>query len=61
MTYDYHGAWDGVTGHNSPLYGRKNEPEKDKLWNINSSMHIWMGTFTSLNSIINHLKTLFKL
>ncbi|RNA45046.1 acidic mammalian chitinase-like, partial [Brachionus plicatilis] len=42
MSYDYHGAWDGKTGHNSPLYGRKNEPEKDRLWNINSSIHIWI-------------------
>lgn len=45
MSYDYHGAWDGVTGHNSPLYGRKGEPPESKYWNINSSMHIWMGRF----------------
>lgn len=44
MTYDYHGAWDEVTGHNSPLYGRSGEPDKHKYWNINASMHIWMGT-----------------
>lgn len=43
MSYDYHGAWDGVTGHNSPLYGRKDEIDKEKEWNINSSMHIWIG------------------
>ncbi|KAI3386502.1 hypothetical protein SNEBB_005302 [Seison nebaliae] len=41
MTYDYHGAWDGVTGHNSPLFGRPNENEKHLNWNINSSMFIW--------------------
>ncbi len=27
-TYDYHGPWESVTGHNSPLYARKNETEQ---------------------------------
>lgn len=49
MTYDYHGAWDEVTGHNSPLYGRAGEPEKQKYWNINSSMHIWIGIIKILS------------
>jgi chitinase len=42
MSYDFHGSWDEKTGHNSPLYGRAGEPEKDKYWNINSSIHIWI-------------------
>lgn len=42
MSYDFHGSWDEVTGHNSPLYGRKNEPKKYKDWNVNSSIHIWI-------------------
>ena len=42
MTYDYHGSWDEVTGHNAPLYGRKGESAKEKSWNINASLHIWI-------------------
>ncbi|CAF4869454.1 unnamed protein product [Rotaria sp. Silwood1] len=42
MTYDYHGSWDGKTGHNSPLYGMRNERKKFREWNINSSMHVWV-------------------
>ncbi|UJR35173.1 hypothetical protein I4U23_027940 [Adineta vaga] len=41
MTYDYHGSWDGKTGHNSPLYAMRNERKKFREWNINSSMHVW--------------------
>ncbi len=39
---DYHGSWDGKTGHNSPLYAMRNERKKFREWNINSSMHVWV-------------------
>ncbi|CAF1066173.1 unnamed protein product [Adineta steineri] len=42
MTYDYHGSWDGKTGHNSPLYGMHKERKKYREWNINSSMEVWV-------------------
>jgi GH18 family chitinase len=29
MSYDYHGAWDNVTGINAPLYGRDLSEEED--------------------------------
>jgi chitinase len=45
MSYDFHGSWDEVTGHNAPLYGREGESEKEKYWNINASIHIWIGSY----------------
>lgn len=35
MEYDYHGTWDGYTGHNAPLFASPEDdtPEK-KAWNI---------------------------
>jgi chitinase len=29
MTYDYHGVWDTVTNHHSPLYANSNDPNPD--------------------------------
>lgn len=36
MTYDLHGSWDPLTGHNSPLYGRADESHEDALLNMAS-------------------------
>lgn len=39
MEYDYHGTWDGYTGHNAPLFVSSNDitPER-KSWNIVSDL-----------------------
>lgn len=34
MTYDLHGPWEKITGHNSPLYARRDEMGPDTQLNI---------------------------
>lgn len=41
MSYDFHGGWDDVTGHNAPLLARKDGDKKWKMWNVDGSARIW--------------------
>ncbi|KAM4740196.1 chitinase, acidic.1 [Anableps anableps] len=41
MTYDFHGHWEPVTGHNSPLYRSSVDIGSQLHYNINSSVSHW--------------------
>ncbi|XP_036007451.1 chitinase, acidic.1 [Fundulus heteroclitus] len=41
MTYDFHGHWEPVTGHNSPLYRSAVDIGSKLHYNINSSVSHW--------------------
>uniref|UniRef100_UPI0037E968B3 chitinase, acidic.1 n=1 Tax=Semicossyphus pulcher TaxID=241346 RepID=UPI0037E968B3 len=43
MTYDFHGHWEAVTGHNSPLYRSSVDSGSHVHHNINSSIGHWMA------------------
>ncbi|XP_041836519.1 chitinase, acidic.1 [Melanotaenia boesemani] len=43
MTYDFHGHWEGVTGHNSPLYRSSLDTGTHFHYNINSSISYWIS------------------
>ena len=34
MTYDFHGKWEDITGHNSPLYGHALERDEAATMNV---------------------------
>ncbi|KAK9739156.1 Chitin binding Peritrophin-A domain [Popillia japonica] len=42
MTYDLHGAWESVTGHNAPLYPRSSETGTVRTLNVDSSITGWI-------------------
>lgn len=42
LTYDFHGHWDPVTGHNSPLYRGSEDSASYYHHNINSSLSYWL-------------------
>jgi len=44
MDYDYHGAWDNFTGHNTPLYSRNDEGETGHpQFNVNDTLNYYLG------------------
>ncbi|XP_067913695.1 chitinase-3-like protein 1 [Heterodontus francisci] len=41
MSYDFHGSWDNVTGHNSPLYGGSTDQGKFIYFNVDFAVKYW--------------------
>lgn len=52
MAYDFHGAWDPVTGHNAPLYARPEESGDNQVMNINSAINFWLHKGASKDKLI---------
>ncbi|KAL6464550.1 hypothetical protein MHYP_G00268670 [Metynnis hypsauchen] len=43
MTYDYHGSWEKVTGHNSPLFKNPGDSGSHIYHNINATVSYWIS------------------
>lgn len=42
MTYDYHGAWETTTNHNTPLYANPNDPTQDNTYSVDSTIQAYL-------------------
>ncbi|XP_058458220.1 acidic mammalian chitinase-like [Malaya genurostris] len=53
MTYDYNGAWDAYTGHNSPLYeGPSDSNDFQRTLNVHHSVTYWLQQGAPNNKLI---------
>ncbi|XP_056128867.1 acidic mammalian chitinase-like [Lampris incognitus] len=57
MTYDYHGHWDLVTGHNSPLYRSNVDSGSNAYHNINASISHWLANGMPADKLLLGLPT----
>uniref|UniRef100_H3BY45 chitinase n=1 Tax=Tetraodon nigroviridis TaxID=99883 RepID=H3BY45_TETNG len=51
MTYDFHGAWDRFTGHNSPLYRGSHDSGDLIYFNTDSAMKYWRDNGTPVEKL----------
>jgi len=60
MDYDYHGAWENFTGHNTPLYGRHEEDDPSHpghRFNLNDSISYYLASGVPKDQIVVGLAT----
>ncbi|XP_068171287.1 chitinase, acidic.1 [Antennarius striatus] len=57
MTYDYHGHWEAITGHNSPLFRSAVDAGTHFHHNINSSITYWMSQGAPAEKLLLGLPT----
>ncbi|KAM6925068.1 acidic mammalian chitinase-like [Xenentodon cancila] len=51
MTYDFHGTWETITGHNSPLYKGSHETGDNVYLNTDFAMRYWRDKGTSVEKL----------
>ncbi|XP_075948204.1 acidic mammalian chitinase-like [Anarhichas minor] len=52
MTYDFHGAWDPFTGHNSPLHRSSYDQGDNIYYNVDFAMKYWRDQGAPLEKLI---------
>ncbi|CAN7939150.1 unnamed protein product, partial [Ixodes hexagonus] len=52
MGYDFFGAWDEYTGHNSPLRARESASEIEKIMNVEASIDFWISKGANVSKMV---------
>ncbi|KAM9612762.1 chitotriosidase-1 [Trichechus inunguis] len=57
MAYDFHGTWEKITGHNSPLYKRQGESSAAAEVNVDFAVRYWLQRGAPANKLILGMPT----
>ena len=57
MAYDLHGAWEKFVGHNAPLFGRKDETDKQAELNVDYAVNYWLDHGAPADKLVLGLGT----
>ncbi|XP_010643347.1 chitotriosidase-1 isoform X2 [Fukomys damarensis] len=57
MAYDFHGSWDTVTGHHSPLYKRQGESGALAEYNVDAAVQLWLQKGAPASKLILGMPT----
>uniref|UniRef100_A0A2K5ESP5 Chitotriosidase-1 n=1 Tax=Aotus nancymaae TaxID=37293 RepID=A0A2K5ESP5_AOTNA len=57
MAYDFHGSWEKITGHNSPLYKRQGESGAAASLNVDAAVQLWLQKGTPASKLILGMPT----
>jgi len=52
MSYDFHGSWETVTGHNAPLYPRSEETGTQLQQNVEWAANYWVSNGCPANKLV---------
>ncbi|XP_006159234.1 chitotriosidase-1 [Tupaia chinensis] len=57
MAYDFHGSWEKVTGHNSPLFKRQGESGAVAEFNVDAAVQYWLQEGTPAHKLVLGMPT----
>ncbi|CAN8011633.1 unnamed protein product, partial [Ixodes pacificus] len=52
MGYDFFGAWNNYTGHNSPLRSRKGGNDREQLLSVKSGLQFWIDKGANVSKMV---------
>ncbi len=54
MAYDFHGAWEHVTGHNAPLYPKASDSQQDRDFTVEYSIDYYINNGADPKKLVSY-------